>query len=107
MKKLIYILIALPMLFASCSQEEEILGNESVEMSFKAEIPAELQDAFEQLVYYPVTASANVVALYIYSAYNRYYAEKNDGRTNGYAALVEEALAKAERAYSKLEVKVY
>ena len=60
----------------------------------KAEIPAELQDAFEQLVYYPVTASANVVALYIYSAYNRYYAEKGDVRTNGFAALVEEAIAK-------------
>jgi len=60
----------------------------------KAEIPAELQDAYEQLVYYPVTASANVVALYIYSAYNRYYAEKKDVRTNGYAALVEEAIAK-------------
>ena len=42
MKKLIYILIALPMLFASCSQEEEFLGNESVEMSFKAEIPADV-----------------------------------------------------------------
>ena len=60
----------------------------------KEEIPAELQDAFEQLVYYPVTASANVVALYIYSAYNRYYAEKKDIRTNGFAALVEEAIAK-------------
>ena len=60
----------------------------------KAEIPADLQDAYEQLVYYPVTASANVVALYIYSAYNRYYAEKKDVRTNGFAALVEEAIAK-------------
>ncbi|MBP3579372.1 MAG: hypothetical protein J6K15_14820, partial [Lachnospiraceae bacterium] len=60
----------------------------------KQEIPADLQDAYEQLVYYPVTASANVVALYIYSAYNRYYAEKKDARTNGFAALVEEAIAK-------------
>jgi len=60
----------------------------------KAEIPEELQDAYEQLVYYPVTASANVVALYIYSAYNRCYAEKKDARTNGFAALVEEAIAK-------------
>ena len=60
----------------------------------KKEVPAELQDAYEQLVYYPVTASANVVALYIYSAYNRYYAEKQDVRTNGFAALVEEAIAK-------------
>ena len=60
----------------------------------KAEIPEELQDAYEQLVYYPVTASANVVALYIYSAYNRCYAEKGDARTNGFAALVEEAIAK-------------
>ncbi len=60
----------------------------------KEEIPAELQDAFEQLVYYPTVASANVVALYIYSAYNRYYAERGDVRTNGFAALVEEALAK-------------
>lgn len=42
MKKLIYILIALPMLFSSCSQEEEILGNESVEMNFKAEIPSDV-----------------------------------------------------------------
>ena len=60
----------------------------------KQEIPADLQDAYEQLVYYPVTASANVVALYIYSAYNRYYAEKKDVRTNGFAALVEEAIEK-------------
>ena len=60
----------------------------------KAEIPAELADAFEQLVYYPVTASANVVALYIYSAYNRYYAEKQDARANGFAKLTEEAIAK-------------
>lgn len=60
----------------------------------KEEIPAELQDAYEQLVYYQVTASANVVALYIYSAYNRYYAEKKDVRTNGFAALVEEAIAR-------------
>ncbi len=60
----------------------------------RQEIPEELQDAYEQLVYYPVTASANVVALYIYSAYNRYYAEKQDVRTNGFAALVEEAIAK-------------
>lgn len=60
----------------------------------KEEIPKELQDAYEQLVFYPVTASANVVALYIYSAYNRYYAEKKDARTNGFAALVEEAIAK-------------
>lgn len=60
----------------------------------KPEIPKELQDAYEQLVFYPVTASANVVALYIYSAYNRYYAEKKDARTNGFAALVEEAIAK-------------
>lgn len=60
----------------------------------KAEIPQELSDAYEQLVFYPVTASANVVALYIYSAYNRYYAEKKDARTNGFAALVEEAIAK-------------
>jgi len=60
----------------------------------KTEIPADLQDAYEQLVYYPVTASANVVALYIYSAYNRYYAEKKDVRTNGFAVLVEEAIAK-------------
>lgn len=60
----------------------------------RREIPAELADAYEQLVYYPVTASANVVALYIYSAYNKYYAEKGDARANGFAALVEEAIQK-------------
>jgi len=60
----------------------------------KKEIPVALQDAFEQLVYYPAVASANVVALYIYSAYNRYYAEKKDVRTNGFACLTEEAIEK-------------
>ncbi len=60
----------------------------------KEEIPAELADAYEQLVYYPTVASANVAALYIYSAYNKYYAEKQDVRANGFAVLVEEAIAK-------------
>ncbi len=66
---------------------------ESAEL-VKTAVPAELQDAFYQLVYYPAVASANVVALYIYSAYNRYYAEKKDVRANGFAALTEEAIAK-------------
>ncbi|MGN0507186.1 MAG: glycosyl hydrolase 115 family protein [Lachnospiraceae bacterium] len=66
----------------------------------RTKIPAKLQDAFEQLVYYPAVASANVVALYIYSAYNRYYAEKKDARANGFAALVEEAIEK-DKALAK------
>ena len=60
----------------------------------KGKIPKELQDAYEQLVYYPATASANVVALYIYSAYNRYYAERGDARANGFADLTEGAIKK-------------
>ena len=66
----------------------------------KKNIPAELADAFEQLVYYPAVASANVVAIYIYSAYNRYYAEKQDARANGYAKLTEAAIAK-DKALTK------
>ncbi len=60
----------------------------------RTEIPKELQDAYEQLVYYPAVASANVVEIYIYSAYNRYYAKSADARTNGFADLTEEAVAK-------------
>lgn len=40
MKKLIYLLLAMPLLFTSCSKDEEVaIGEETVQVSFRAEIP--------------------------------------------------------------------
>ena len=39
MKKLIYLLLAMPMLFISCNQENEIASEETVQVSFSTELP--------------------------------------------------------------------
>ena len=39
MKKLIYLLLAMPMLFISCNQENEIVSEETVQVSFSTELP--------------------------------------------------------------------
>lgn len=39
MKKLIYLLLTMPLLFTSCSNEEVAVGEETVQVSFRAEIP--------------------------------------------------------------------
>ena len=42
MKKLIYLLLAMPMLFISCNQEDEIASEETVQVSFSAGLPQTL-----------------------------------------------------------------
>lgn len=39
MKKLIYLLLAMPLLFTSCSKDEEIASEETVQVSFSTELP--------------------------------------------------------------------
>ena len=39
MKKLIYLLLAMPMLFTSCSNDEEMASEETVQVSFSTELP--------------------------------------------------------------------
>lgn len=43
MKKLIYLLLAMPMLFISCNQENEIASEETVQISFSAGLPQTLE----------------------------------------------------------------
>ena len=53
--------------------------------ALKAKIPAEAQDAFYQLVYYPVVASAGVAQIYIYVGMNKFYAKQGRIIANDYA----------------------
>lgn len=43
MKKLIYLLLAMPMLFISCNQKDEIASEETVQVSFSAGLPQTLE----------------------------------------------------------------
>ena len=54
----------------------------------------DLKDAFYQLVYHPVQASANLNNLYYYHALNLLYAEQGRGATNDMADRVEELFQK-------------
>ena len=54
------------------------------------DIPAELKDAYYQLVLFPVKACANLNDLYISSAKNRLYAKQGRAATNAMAARVRE-----------------
>lgn len=53
--------------------------------TLKAKIPAEAQDAYYQLVYYPVVASAGVAQMYIYGGMNKFYAKQGRIIANNYA----------------------
>lgn len=39
MKKLIYLLMAMPLIFASCSKDEEMASKETIQVSFSTELP--------------------------------------------------------------------
>ena len=39
MKKLVYLLLAMPMLFISCNNEDKIASEETVQVSFSTELP--------------------------------------------------------------------
>ena len=60
----------------------------------KKEIPASLQAAYYQLVYYPVAASANVGEMQIYSGFNNRYYELESTAANVYAKLVKKTIAR-------------
>lgn len=60
----------------------------------KKEIPASLQAAYYQLVYYPVAASANVGEMQIYSGFNNQYYELGSTAANVYAKLVKKTIAR-------------
>ncbi len=53
--------------------------------ALKLRIPAEAQDAYYQLVYYPAVASAGVAEIYNAVTLNHYYADRGDVRANAYA----------------------
>lgn len=52
-------------------------------------LPPEMQDAYYQLVFYPVKASANLVDTYIAAGRNQAFAEQGRASTNAEAALVD------------------
>jgi hypothetical protein len=60
----------------------------------KAELPAADQAAFEELVAYPVEASANLNRLYVTTAQNRLWAEQGRAATNEAAAEVKAMFAR-------------
>ncbi|PTB97049.1 glycosyl hydrolase, partial [Marivirga lumbricoides] len=79
--------------------EAERVNNEYQELLKKAEsvkklVPSELQDAYYQLVYFPVAASANLNELYFVTAKNRLYAKQGRALTNSYAEKAEELFQK-------------
>ena len=53
--------------------------------ALKLRIPAEAQDAYYQLVYYPAVASACVAEIYNAVTQNHYYADRGDVRANAFA----------------------
>ncbi len=60
----------------------------------KLRIPAEAQDAYYQLVYYPAVASACVAEIYLAATQNRYYADRLDLRANAFADRAKELYRK-------------
>lgn len=60
----------------------------------KMRIPAEAQDAYFQLVYYPAVASACVAEIYLSATYNQYFAKRGDLRANAYADRAKELFVK-------------
>ena len=55
----------------------------------KARIPAEAQDAYFQLVYYPAVASSGIARIYLATGKNRLYARQSRPSANDYARLAE------------------
>lgn len=58
--------------------------------NLKLKIPSNAQDAFYQLVYYPVIASAGVAEIYLAAGKNNIYAKQGRISANDYAARVKE-----------------
>ncbi len=62
--------------------------------ALKLRVPAEMQDAYYQLVYYPTVASAGVAEIYNCATMNRYYAQRGDIRANAYAERAKQLFVK-------------
>lgn len=62
--------------------------------ALKLRIPAEAQDAYYQLVYYPAVASACVAEIYNAVTQNHYYADRGDVRANAFADRAKELFTK-------------
>ena len=58
----------------------------------RPKIPSNLQDAFFQLVYYPVKASAGVAEIYLAAGWNNLYAKQGRVSANDYAKRARELL---------------
>ncbi len=65
--------------------------------ALKKKIPAEAQDAFYQLVYYPVKGSAGVAQMYIYAGMNQYYGKQGRIIANEYAQKAKELFEEDKR----------
>lgn len=61
---------------------------------YKVRIPEALKDAYDQLVYFPAVASANVVQMQIYAGLSHLYAVRGSVLANTYADLTNEAIKK-------------
>lgn len=59
--------------------------------AIKARLRPDQQDAYFQLVEYPVTAFANLYEMYYATAWNRRLSARNDARANVFADKVEAA----------------
>ncbi len=59
---------------------------------YKELIPAKLQAAYYELVYFPAVASANVAKIQIYAGLNTYYYDQGSILANLYASLLEQAV---------------
>lgn len=57
--------------------------------TLRLQLPAQHLDAYDQLVLYPVAASANLYDMYYAQAMNKQLADKGDTRANAYAAEVD------------------
>lgn len=62
--------------------------------ALRLHIPAEAQDAYFQLVYYPAVASACVAEIYNAVTQNYYYADRGDVRANAFADRAKELFTK-------------
>jgi len=63
-------------------------------LRLKDQIPAEYQDAYYQLVLYPIDACSNLYEMYYAVAKNKELASKNDLKANFYADKVKECFAR-------------
>ncbi|WP_300380785.1 glycosyl hydrolase 115 family protein [Henriciella sp.] len=81
--------------FERVSDEYQALAERAAVL--REELPEAYDDAFVQLVWFPVTASANLNALYYTTALNRLYAEQGRARTNGLAEKAAELFARDDQ----------